>query len=314
MPKDLNITMRGPVEGIASIGGHLTLNDFNTVTDPLAIGSVGLNKPASSIPSMFARMLFFRTAYQSVAHTPTATNSVYAKFVSDSLDLMEDLFNRKSEMRLVRWEKQKQLSALQTIPVLKNALETQMDKFIPTVADIYLIEENGIIVGGTSPFTMVYTSPNWNNARPTKMLVDRTPKFREYMYRLAAAFDTVANMNEFVLFINNSKIFDKEYSAVTFAGLWNPATLYNEYPPFEITTNTPVIIEPVSDFKLAGRNPQKFASDFFLNSTLQAFNQATTPLFVDGKIILMFIIVCITTDSSLLYTIFINKLENDPIS
>ena len=89
MPKDLNITMRGPVEGIASIGGHLTLNDFNTVTDPLAIGSVGLNKPASSIPSMFARMLFFRTAYQSVAHTPTATNSVYAKFVSDSLDFVQ---------------------------------------------------------------------------------------------------------------------------------------------------------------------------------------------------------------------------------
>ena len=284
MPKDLNITMRGPVEGIASIGGHLTLNDFNTVTDPLAIGSVGLNKPASSIPSMFARMLFFRTAYQSVAHTPTATNSVYAKFVSDSLDLMEDLFNRKSEMRLVRWEKQKQLSALQTIPVLKKALETQMDKFIPTVADIYLIEENGIIVGGTSPFTMVYTSPNWNNARPTKMLVDRTPKFREYMYRLAAAFDTVANMNEFVLFINNSKIFDNEYGTVTFAGLWNPATLYNEYPPFEITTNTPVIIEPVSDFKLAGRNPLVFDSDLFLNSTLQTFNAATTPLFLTNGI------------------------------
>ena len=54
--KKLNITSRGPVQGVASIGGHLTLGDFQTVIDPLAAGNVGINKPASSIPSMFARI------------------------------------------------------------------------------------------------------------------------------------------------------------------------------------------------------------------------------------------------------------------
>lgn len=278
--RNLNITSRGPVSGIASIGGHLTLNDFNGVIDPLAIGNAGLNKPASSIPSMFARMLFFRTAYQSVAHTPTITDSVYAKFVSDSLDLMEDLFNRKRGMQLIRWNKTAQLAALQNIPILKNALDTQMNKFIPTVEDILLIEENGVIVGGTSPFTMVYTSPNWSNARPTQMLVTRTPKFREFMYRLAAAFATVDNMKEFVLFINNSRNCDPTYMATGFAGQWNPTSLYDEYPTYQMALNTPAIIDPQSDLRLAGRNTQKFESDFFLDSTLQPFREATTPLFI----------------------------------
>ena len=201
--KNLNITSRGPVQGVASIGGHLTLGDFQTVIDPLAAGNVGINKPASSIPSMFARILFFKTAYQSVSVTPTATNTVYAKFVSDSLDLLEDLFNRKSGMELVQWNKQSQLNALNTNPILKNALGSQLDKFMPTVQEILLVKENGVIIGGTSPFTIVYTSPNWNNSRPTQMLVSRTPKFREFMYQFAAAFSAVPNLREFVLFINN---------------------------------------------------------------------------------------------------------------
>ena len=140
MPKNLDITSRGPVQGIASIGGHLTLGDFQNVIDPLAAGNVGINKPASSIPSMFARILFFRTAYQSVAVTPTATNTVYAKFVSDSLDLLEDLFNRKEGMEICQWNKTVQLNALNGIPVLRNALDSQTKKFIPTVEDILLVK------------------------------------------------------------------------------------------------------------------------------------------------------------------------------
>ena len=279
--KNLNITSRGPVQGIASIGGHLTLGDFQTVIDPLAAGNVGINKPASSIPSMFARILFFRTAYQSVSVTPTATNTVYAKFVSDSLDLLEDLFNRKSGMELIQWNKQSQLNALNTNPVLRNALSSQLDKFMPTVQEILLVRENGVIIGGTSPFTIVYTSPNWNNPRPTQMLVTRTPKFREFMYQFAAAFSAMPNLREFVLFINNSQMLDSSYSGISYAGLWDPNKLYTTYPPYGLSNNTPAIIDPVTNLQLCGRDTQKFSSDFFLNSTIQPFNEATTPLFVE---------------------------------
>lgn len=281
MPKNLDITSRGPVQGIASIGGHLTLGDFQNVIDPLAAGNVGINKPASSIPSMFARILFFRTAYQSVAVTPTATNTVYAKFVSDSLDLLEDLFNRKEGMEICQWNKTVQLNALNGIPVLRNALDSQMKKFIPTVEDILLVKENGNIIGGTSPFTVVYTSPNWNNSRATQMLVTRTPKFREFMYRLAAAYSTVASMREFVLFINNSRMLDSDYNTTGFAGLWTPTNLYSAYPPYQLPNNTPAIIDPVTNLQLCGRNTQQFSSDFFLDSSIKPFNEATTPLFID---------------------------------
>lgn len=281
MPKNLDITSRGPVQGIASIGGHLTLGDFQNVIDPLAAGNVGINKPASSIPSMFARILFFRTAYQSVAVTPTATNTVYAKFVSDSLDLLEDLFNRKKGMELIQWNKTAQLNALNGIPVLKNALDSQMKKFLPTVEDIHLVKENGEIIGGTSPFTVVYTSPNWNNSRSTQMLITRTPKFREFMYRLAAAYSTVPSMREFVLFINNSKMLDPDFNTTVFAGLWDSTTLYNAYPPYQLPSNTPAIIDPITNLQLCGRNTQQFSSDFFLNSSIKPFNEATTPLFID---------------------------------
>lgn len=279
--KNLNITSRGLVQGIASIGGHLTLGDFQTVIDPLAVGSVGINKPASSIPSMFARILFFRTAYQSVSVTPTATNTVYAKFVSDSLDLLEDLFNRKSGMELVQWNRQSQLEALNANTVLKNALSSQLDKFMPTVQEILLVRENGVIIGGTSPFTIVYTSPNWNNPRPTQMLVTRTPRFREFMYQFAAAFSAAPNLREFVLFINNSQMLDPSYSRITYAGLWDSNKLYTTYPPYRLSNNTPAIIDPATNLQLCGRDTQKFSSDFFLNSTIQKFNEATTPLFVE---------------------------------
>ncbi len=283
-PKNIDITSRASVQGIASIGGHLRLNDFQNVIDPLAEGSVNINKPASSIPSMFARILFFRTAYQSVAVTPTVTTTVYAKFVSDSLDLLEDLFNRKQGMEIVQWNKQKQLDALNNNSVLQNALSTQLEKFIPMVNDIFLIKENGNIIGGTSPYTIVYTSPNWKNARATQMLITRTPKFREFMYKFAAAFSGVQSLQEIILFINNSKNLDATFQNQKYNGLWSPTSLYQAYPPFTIPNNIPVVIDPQTNLQLTGRNTQQFSSDFFLDSTLQPFNEVTTPLFIDSGV------------------------------
>ena len=280
MPKNLNITSRPPVQGIASIGGHLTLDDFTNVIDPLAVGNAGINKPASSIPSMFARMKFFKTAYQSVAVTPTVTNTVYAKYVSDSLDLLEDLFNRKHNMELIPWNKTTQLAALNINPVLRDALSSQMGKFIPTVEDIILVTDNNKVIGGTSPFTIVYTSPNWNNNRPVQMLVTRTPQFREYMYRLAAAFSGVSKMKELVKFIDNSRLLDPQFLHTAFAGQWTPDSLYQTYPPYQLRLNTPAIIDPQTNLQLCGRDTEKFSSDFFLDSTVKPFNEATTPLFL----------------------------------
>jgi cell division ATPase FtsA len=287
MAKNLNIVGRAvPVKGIASIGNcYAELDDFKDVVDPLSKNATCINKPASSIPSMFARILFFRTAFNNVSVNPTATDTVYAKYVSDCLYLLEDLFNRKSGMKLIKWDKNEQLKTLEEKnQVLHDALETQLEKFLPHVENIYLIEDNGQIVGGTSPRTVVYTSPNWINNRPVKMLTTRTKDFRKFMYCLAAAFCTNRDMDEFNSFINNSKKFDLDFCDTEFAGNWNTikdkkGDIYQVYPPYE-ENNVPVIIDGPSNLELCGRDTNDFSSDFFVDSESQPFNKATTPLFL----------------------------------
>lgn len=284
MPHILNIVQRpaaGAVKGVTQTS-HMRLNDLIGVTDPLATAAASANKAATSIPSMFARILFFRTAFGSITN-PTVTTSVYAKFVSDCLDLLEDLFNHNTQLSLMQWNKNIQLNTLGANPVLRDALQSQMNKFLPYVSDIYLIIDNaGQVVGGTSPFTIVYTSPNWVNNRPVTMLQNRTPKFREFMYSFADAYAAGnSNLAEFVNYINNCKHFDVVYNHVNFAGLWSVGTLSTTFPILQCAGNN-VIIEnppaPAQPLYLFASNPANFDSDMFLASTLQPFNRGTTPL------------------------------------
>ena len=137
-PHILNIVQRAIAN--SPRGGQQTslmqLGDLNGLTDPLMQNMASANKAATSIPSMFARILFFRTAFQSIIN-PTHTNSVYAKYVSDCLDLLEDIFNYDPAITFVKWNKPAQLATLTNNTILHDALSTQLNKFMPSVTDIY---------------------------------------------------------------------------------------------------------------------------------------------------------------------------------
>jgi hypothetical protein len=281
MKKNLNIVQHddNAIKGIGKTT-HVTLADFASIVDPLNATN-NANKPAASIPSMFARMLFFKTAYSNVSTLPTNTNSVYAKFVSDSLDLLEALFDHSVDIDIVKWDRVSQLAALSDNVILSQALTTQMNKFLPGIDIIYLLVDKGTgqVIGGTSPFSLVYTSPNWRNSNPTRMLVERTPKFREFMYQFAVAYGADSQLKEFVAFIQNSMFFDNMFRDSNFGGLWTKNTLQSTYPPCQLG-GFPVVIDPVNELYLYSRNFQLFNSDFFIKSNLQPFDQTTTPLFL----------------------------------
>lgn len=284
MTRILNTVQRNNAQKIQGIcaTSYMTLMDFQNAVDPLAQNATNSNKSASSIPSMFARLLFFRTAYANVVTTPTQASSVYAKFVSDSLDLLEALFNHGNNLTIVQWNRDKQLLALANNTVLRNALETQANKFLPGVTDIYLFvdNDNGLVVGGTSPYSIVYTSPNWKSPRQTQMLVTRTPKFREFMYKFAVAHAGDLQLKEFIRFIESSKEFDPEFRNKDFGGKCNKQQLLRSYPSYFMAQNVPVVIDPTTELYLYGRDVSVFDSDFFINSNLQTFHQANTPLFL----------------------------------
>lgn len=256
----------------------MQLSDLNGLTDPLMNNMAAANKAATSIPSMFARILFFRTAFQNIIN-PTLTNSVYAKYVSDCLDLLEDIFNHDPTITFVKWNREAQLATLANNTILHDALLTQLNKFMPSVTDIYLIEKNNEIIGGTSPFTIVYTSPNWNNPNPVRMLQGRTPKFREFMYKFANAYAIAGNVSDLVGYINRCKPFDTQYRAVAFGGLWPIAKLVEKYSPVQWQGNNIMIDNTVgAPLYLFANNQQAFDSGMFLASTQQTFDSIKTPL------------------------------------
>ena len=90
MPHILNIVQRAIANSPRGVQqtSLMQLSDLNNLTDPLMNNMAAANKAATSIPSMFARILFFRTAFQNIIN-PTLTNSVYAKYVSDCLYLFD---------------------------------------------------------------------------------------------------------------------------------------------------------------------------------------------------------------------------------
>ena len=100
--------------------------------DPLVAGNETTdNKPGRSIPSMFARMIFFRTAFESVVSSNKIKIGgndpipVYQRMVSLCLDVLYLVYKRDSRLTIERWNFADQTAKLGNNPILKEALETQ---------------------------------------------------------------------------------------------------------------------------------------------------------------------------------------------
>ena len=122
-----------------------------------------------------------------------------------------------------------------------NNLGNSLEKFARdlNVKDIYLFYYENVLIGGSSPFTLVYTSPNWQRNKPItnarglegNLLFDnyssasvlpvplhnRNKEFRSYLTKYIVAFRNVpgfANTQFYNYIYDNQDRWDNEMNAL----------------------------------------------------------------------------------------------------
>lgn len=152
-------------------------NAISTISDDLEAGNP--SKVATSIPNPFARMYLFDTAFQmaSLGHRQVGY-TLYNFLVSDCLDVFQLLYNigDGSNLKFVKWNKTNELQRLRSKQdifegskqrihphrLLAQSLEMALkSERFSDFEDLYFIFYKNILLGGTSPLTIFYTSPNF---------------------------------------------------------------------------------------------------------------------------------------------------------
>ena len=241
---------------------HISGNLLGNIT----LGTSG-NKMGTSIPSIFARVFLFEGAFQTLNKLPlNVLNSITmeTKLVSECLDLIEFLFQHGKDQNLVikRWNAQTQIAGLKASHFeehrnLAIVLEDEI-KLYPGLADIFLFywkssSPNSLVpqeflIGGTSPYTLVFTSPNWksimtangfnfNRLDGTPMfdafissLQNRDASFRKMLYSLHMAYDIQLSSQSSYFDSYIAQIMANDPLGSTVAGMAaNPAAFINQY-------------------------------------------------------------------------------------
>jgi hypothetical protein len=192
------------------------------------VTSKGSSKAGTSIPSPLARMELFDTAFHIVA-TDQKNNlkgkTIYHQLVSDVLDMLQLLYNAGSKdigqgkkIWFREWKVSENINKLKgrgdTHPhyILGKSLEQiffdRFESAFTGLDSIFLIYYENKLMGGTSPLTLVFTSPNWsrylsdnqilNTPQSTdgdiffddhyRALHERNKDFVEYIYKLLLVY------------------------------------------------------------------------------------------------------------------------------
>lgn len=320
-----------PMKGVAECPAA-TPSSFKREDDPLSQADEQINKPGSSIPTIFARMIFFHTSFKNVDPGTiggvNGTSPVYNQIVSQCFDLLEMIFNHDRSLKFVKWDATEQIAKLKESnhEEIADALESHFNKYLKDygITSLYLVLQNGAthndwkVVGGTSPYSIVFTSPNWKSGKPTTPLVDRDPKFKEYVYRVYAALKNQIEVNSeeykaiegFMTYVEQTvekieqdkaliaKANDGSYTTLNLAEAFPPIALDKDHQaPMAVAAfllRTPLLVANdngeqttanTADIYLSGRQSGELKSDFFLKSDLDTpFNERMTPLILaDGN-------------------------------
>lgn len=205
-----------------------TAHISGTLLNNISIGAAG-DKMGTSIPSLFARLYLFEGVFQALVGKPLSDltmRNVNTSLISDCFDLLEFLYQHGNDKHLVirHWNANNQIAELSNdgdpnhlklAQVLKDELNVN-----PNFQDIYLfywksanaqtITPQEVLIGGTSPFTLVFTSPNWKRKMAEKglsfrrldgssmfsdtdirPLIHRDAKFKEMIYSMYMAFQPI---------------------------------------------------------------------------------------------------------------------------
>ncbi|NVO84781.1 hypothetical protein [Hymenobacter terrestris] len=304
MPKVLRLHNNGSqqVQGWQKTA-PVTSTEINTVTDPAGGKSRNL---AVSIPTPFARMHLFETAFDFLAREGKSNpGSVYHELTTHFWDLLELLYNyhlytqagRKITLR--RWNAEAEIQRMrqsESTRLLGETLKLYMqDERFRDFSDMYLVyyespELTGgpRLLGGTSPLTMLFTGPGvgaLDLERPqarghyfdhqTVLLDDRDPQFREFVYELFLAYPALQR---------------REFAGSVYAGLdrtkINQLQMQGDRSAQQFATRYPALADAqgnlvsVKGVPLPGRADQSAvtSSDLFIQPTREAGNGRPRPL------------------------------------
>jgi hypothetical protein len=304
MPKVLRLHNSGSqqIQGWQQTG-PLTSTEINTITDPTGGRTRNL---AVSIPTPFARMHLFETAFDFVAREGNRNpNSVYHELVSHYWDLLELLYNYHlysqagRRITLRRWNAEAELGRMQQDPNTRLLGDTlrlfwQDERFRET-PDLYLIfyESPGLqggprLLGGTSPLTMLFTAPAvpvLDVERPRAggryfdqqyvALEQRDPAFQDFVYELFLTFPRLQDRN----FAHRvfGTLDRNRISQMQLQGDRNAQTFASRYPSLADVQGNPAYVRGIP---LPGRGDQTAvtSSDLFIQPTRELAQGQVRPL------------------------------------
>jgi hypothetical protein len=147
--------------------------EFEEIPDP---EGCNIEKPLTAIPSPFARMHIFETAFHMVNNLEHEGSSYYHKLVSECLDVFEMVFNINDykisgeNIKIDLWNKEKRIEKLISSgrdrhKLIGEAFKMFFDQDGETshynsFKDFSLIFVNGKLIAGTSPLTIFFTTPD----------------------------------------------------------------------------------------------------------------------------------------------------------
>lgn len=286
----------------------LDSNKIMTIKDTLRKGS---SKIATSVPSPFARMYLFDTAFKMVSEQLDG-DTVYHQLVSDCLDIFQLLFNSGNvdpNIKFKQWNKQERISKLKENPeghphkLLADSLDLFFTNKFAGVQDVTFIYYKDILLGGTSPLTTFFTSPNWHREMEENGIIiasttgdvyfdlDYSPLhlrdnvFVEFMYKFYLAHSSVLNekCEGFATYIRNTiEKHNKEF-ARRGNNDWadyknNPQKLEGDYQRINVIPNSSTYLQVNNLFAYAiksGGIPSKIESesDFLIITSSDNYKQ-----------------------------------------
>ncbi|MDU1890275.1 MAG: hypothetical protein E6767_06255 [Dysgonomonas sp.] len=177
-------TAAGEGAGFGWINDNSTYNSPDIIKDIPDNSISNKGKIGTSIPTPLARIELFNTAFEIL--TTDANREIdpsYKKLVSDSLDLLQFLFEKggTGDVTVEAWDIRENINTFADSPIeghriIADALTTAFDvrgerpgNEYGSLGQMLIFSYKGIVLGGYSPKTMTYTSPNlWTHIKKNK--------------------------------------------------------------------------------------------------------------------------------------------------
>ena len=259
----------------------------------------------AAIPNPLARILLFKNAFnyfdQSISNKKYKFDGPYSYIVSDCLDLIQFMYEKPAELFIIKeWNIVENINKLINSQNLRHQklgktllgfLDNEFkDLDFDTIHLIYYkpdIDAKEILIGGTSPYTIFYTSPNWNRYLKDNdvkifsntnddiffdedplALESRAELYKKYLYYISSE-NTSAELrlpnNAISSYIKKVKnTFDSDLS------IEDVANTLEDYEFKESASNSIKI--KVSNFTLKRqKNSTNIQSDLFINAELDTY-------------------------------------------